>query len=148
MFDVPELVRCHVSNTVVLISFIDNYMICYLNGSVAVMSRYQHKLRRVHLLFLFDIHGSSICSMSMLLNIYSNEIIMKTVKCPGKRVVVGKTDLCNIYLSKLFMSCLFVGIFVTWLVILILLSGDVHPNPGPKMVILHLIQLICPLITA
>ena len=101
MFDVPELVRCNVSNTIVLISFIDNYMICSLNGSVAVMSRYQNKLRlfsiSVHLLFLFNTHGSSLNSFSLLLNIYSNENIKKTVKHPSKRLVVGKTILCNIF---------------------------------------------------
>ena len=58
---------------------------------------------------------------------------MKTVKCPRKRVVVGNTILCNIYFSKIQMISLYAIIFTTWLVILIQLLGDVHPNPGPEI---------------
>ena len=106
--------------------------------TLLLMSRYHLKIRlfriTVQLLFLIQIFFSTSNTLSLLINIYSNENSMKTVKRPCKRVVIGKTILYNVYFLNLFMIFLFSIIVSTWFVMLILLSGDVHSNPGPDMV--------------
>ena len=51
---------------------------------------------------------------------------------PGKFFFPGKSIHANTRLTSIFLTCSLFVVFGTWLNIILLCSGDVHPHPGPS----------------
>ena len=51
-----------------------------------------------------------------------------------KRTIPGKSSKANVIFSFIVVYSLFPFVVATWLAVLLLCSGDVHPNPGPSSV--------------
>ena len=70
-------------------------------------------------------------AMSCLVYLSSSESIYPTSPF-SKRCIIGSTILDNqAFAASIFQtfSCV---VFATWLIVLLLIAGDIHPNPGPQ----------------
>ena len=85
------------------------------------------------LLFLFIIFSDSICT-------YVLHDTLQSQRCPRrnrfgirKKVILSETALSNVRFMTITLQCA-ASLFVCYLILMILLiSGDVHPNPGPTL---------------
>ena len=80
----------------------------------------------------FNLH-THICHTYSLLRIVrgSGYLASHAVKLNAQRIIIVKTYSENVSLSCRVINTILIVCFVTWLYILLLCSGDVHPNPGP-----------------
>lgn len=70
--------------------------------------------------YLFSMHSSIVMSQKLAL----------LSKHPSRRLIIGNTMRANLTFTKQLLCCLSF-LSISWLTILLILSGDVHPNPGP-----------------
>ena len=102
---------------------------------IAVMPVYRRAYRFscvLHIILLLNLH-THICHTYSLLRIVrgSGYLASQAVKLNAQRIIIGKTYSENVSLSCRVINTILIVCFVTWLYILLLCSGDVHPNPGP-----------------
>ena len=81
----------------------------------------------IHMILLLILTPNSFNLASIHLNIISNLnlniISTQTRKC--------STPTANTDTTHRFICYLFISVSVTWLIVLIVNAGDIHPNPGP-----------------
>ena len=75
------------------------------------------------------VYESSCLSITLSMQ-YNNEIYKHIKLCQhyGRRIT---SPTRNIRFTKACVRILFIACFLSWLYSLLLLSGDIHPNPGP-----------------
>ena len=77
--------------------------------------------------FLYDL-----TCLSIIIALQESNEAYRYIKCPYRRMSPRQND--NSIFSVLCVSLLITSLVLSWTVDLILLSGDVHPNPGPDSV--------------
>ena len=77
--------------------------------------------------FLYDL-----IRLSIIIALQASNEAYRNIKCPYRRISPRQND--NSIFSVLCISLLITSVALSWTVDLILLSGDVHPNPGPDSV--------------
>ena len=87
----------------------------------------------LHLIFFLNFVGNVLYSHSVLYDIIENSRLAKHIRTNGQHIIIspGKAMVNNfkfVKKSTQHFACL---VSPTWLCILLLCSGDVHPNPGP-----------------
>ena len=90
-----------------------------------------------HLAFMF----SGLLHITVVMTIYTDiTYIFSVSNCPSvnsqlinfcKRIPMSTTFQDNIALTFNFTFCLSLPVLRTWLLVLLMSSGDIHPNPGP-----------------
>ena len=77
--------------------------------------------------FLYDL-----TCLSIIIALQASNEAYRNIKCPYRRMSPRQND--NSIFSVLCISLLITSVVLSWTVDLILLSRDVHPNPGPDFV--------------
>ena len=113
---------------------------CNVEHSRSVMRRYSAPLRFpliCHLFFALPIYSNMFQAFSLKLQIdmitsvqYKNDGYVLT-----RKLSIGTARLYNILYNFKFVNDVIessaIFIFTVWLLVLLFMSGDVHPNPGP-----------------
>ena len=88
----------------------------------------------LHLLFFLTIHKYYLASYSILAILQESENLARK-SCmhiySSKATLPEKPTVANIRFVSVVVTCFYITEFALWLNILLLCSGDVHPNPGP-----------------
>ena len=103
-----------------------------MKNQAVVMSVYRRMFRfniSVHFLFFLVSYQHAILIHSVLFLLTEN--MTYKVKIRGKHIRVVKAYLTNSKMTTTGIHILFTITLVTWIVILLLCSGDIKPNPGP-----------------
>ena len=87
----------------------------------------------LHFLILVPLHFHAINSYAMLSSILTRSRLNYNIGIK-KRAIPGKSSRTNVIFSLIAVHSLFALVAVTWLAVLLLCSGDIHPNPGPSSV--------------
>ena len=105
---------------------------------LAVMPTYRRMCRFnifVHLISLLAIHNYILITYSILMILQGSEYLAhidcKLSHC-RKKILLGKSTTANARFVSVIVTCFLVTEFAFWLIIILLCSGDVHPNPGPS----------------
>ena len=88
----------------------------------------------IHFITLFSLYKNDILAFSTLMSMEKTEHLAYELCMHSncQTITQGKTFRANVR-SSLVIIGIFIGIvFETWLAIILLCSGDVHPNPGPS----------------
>ena len=86
----------------------------------------------LHLILLLTLHTYMYHAFSVLRIVNSSGFLAsQAVNHNSQRITLGEKYLKNVCLSICMAKILICVCFVTWLYILLLCSGDEHPNPGP-----------------
>ena len=88
----------------------------------------------LHLIVLFSIHLKAANVYSIVLSYRNHESIIYHSNRIGyfKHVSPKAAMYANSYFSRMLIGMLMYCVIASWLVIFLLCSGDVHPNPGPS----------------
>ena len=87
----------------------------------------------IHFITLFSLYKNDIHAFSKLMSVEKTEHLAYEfcMHSNCQTIIQGKMFRANVF--SLVMIGIFIGIhFETWLVIILLCSGDVHPNPVPS----------------
>ena len=103
----------------------------------AVMPTYRRICKFVlffHLIILSGIYKNNIFMYSTLLSLQTTECLAQDISMHSnyQRVIHGNRMQANIIFTTIIGNYFMIIIFATWLSILLLCSGDIHPNPGPS----------------
>ena len=108
------------------------------NNRLAVMPTYRRMCRFnifVHLISLLAIHNYILITYSILMILQGSEYLAH-IDCRfshcRKKILLGKSTIANARFVSVIVTCFLVTEFAFWLIIILLCSGDVHPNPGPS----------------
>ncbi|MEW8547336.1 MAG: endonuclease/exonuclease/phosphatase family protein, partial [Candidatus Thiodiazotropha sp.] len=88
----------------------------------------------IHLIILSGIYKNNIFMYSTLISVRKSEYLGQEICMRNnyQLVIQGQRTKANIIFTTVIGIC-FMGItFATWLSIILLCSGDIHPNPGPS----------------
>ena len=108
-----------------------------VRNSIAVMPTYRRMCIfsvLIHFITLFSLYKNDILAFSTLMSMEKTEHLAYELCMHSncQTIIQGKTFRANVR-SSLVMIGIFIGIvFETWLAIILLCSGNVHPNPGPS----------------
>ena len=108
-----------------------------VRNSIAVMPTYRRMCNfsvLIHFITLFSLYKNDILAFSTLMSMEKTEHLAYELCMHSncQTITQGKTFRANVR-SSLVIIGIFIGIvFETWLAIILLCSGDVHPNPGPS----------------
>ncbi|MCG7868583.1 MAG: endonuclease/exonuclease/phosphatase family protein [Candidatus Thiodiazotropha taylori] len=101
----------------------------------AVMPKYCRMCKfsiSVHFMIIAALHLHVSLTYSFLTYITESEFLAYKTQMPGKAIIPGKALQANSRFAFIIFTCLYCVVFGTWLNIILLCSGDVHPNPGPS----------------
>ena len=104
---------------------------------VAVMPTYRRMCKLnifLHLLVFIVLHKYYLFTYSLLMEMSKNEYLAHNTYMHGYRrtTIMGKSLRANYAFTLIVAICFLAVKFATWLSIILLCSGDVHPNPGPS----------------
>lgn len=122
---------------VIFVPSCNSYMILTnRNTKIAIMPTYRHICNFVlfsHIIFLSGMYKNNIFMYSSLLSVQKSEYLAQEVCMHNncQLVIKGKRIQANIIFTYAIIYCLMGITFATWLTIILLCSGDIHPNPGP-----------------
>ena len=85
-----------------------------------------------HILIVFALHKHVSITYPILLLLQESEFLAHKTYMPGKSFIPGKSFQANTRFTFIIFTCFSCVVFGTWLNIILLCSGDVHPNPGPS----------------
>ena len=86
----------------------------------------------IHVLFLLHIHFQVNHSLSVVLHHRSSASVHRNISHPYRFTLVNlKYRTNSIFMKKLILH-FYMTVVTSWLGILLLQAGDVHPNPGPR----------------
>ena len=101
----------------------------------AVMPVYHRACRfsgLLHLILLLNFHTHMYHAFSIFRSVSSSgSLSSQIVNFNSQRISLGETYSKNVNLTMRITNIFITVCFVTWLYILLLCCGDVHPNPGP-----------------
>ena len=106
-----------------------------LHVKQAVMPKYCRMCKFstiIHLTLLFYLHSHVTNNYSILTLLRESEFLAHKTYMPSKTVIPGKPFQANTRFAFIIFTCFSCVVFETWLSIVLLCSGDVHPNPGPS----------------
>lgn len=111
--------------------------ILHRKTKVAVMPTYRRMCKPnifLHLLVFIAIQEYYLFTYSLLMEMSKNEFLAHSTYTHGyrKTIIIGKSLRANFAFTIIVASCFHAVNFATWLSIILLCSGDVHPNPGPS----------------
>lgn len=86
----------------------------------------------VHLIIIVALYKHVTNTFSILISLQESEFLARKVRMPGKSFIPGKSFKANTKFVFILFTCSSCVVFGTWLDIILLCSGDVHPNPGPS----------------
>ena len=103
---------------------------------IAVMPVYRRACRFSglhHLILLLNLHTPYVSWPFQFLGLFSSSgsLSSQIVNFNSQQILLGETYSKNVNLTMRITNIFITVCFVTWLYILLLCSGDVHPNPGP-----------------
>ena len=101
----------------------------------AVMPKYCRMCKfsiLVHLFIIFTVHKHVTSTYSILKVFHESEFLAYKTHMPGKSFFPGKSFYANTRFTFILLTCFSFVVFGTWLNIILLCSGDVHPHPGPS----------------
>ena len=84
----------------------------------------------IYLAILAQIYHSALLLYSIKYSIILSAQHSKNIKHPYKKLLIGNTIRKNLQFTR-YTLYIAVTVIVGWLIVLLLLAGDVHPNPGP-----------------
>lgn len=87
-----------------------------------------------HLLLLLAFVNNNVFIYSTLSSLTGSNLRSQNILYPGfhKLISPGKRAIANAHFVSLVVTVMFIVVSETWLVILLLCAGDIHPNPGPS----------------
>ena len=87
-----------------------------------------------HLLLLLAFVNNNVFIYSTLSSLTGSNLRSQNILYPGfhKLISPGKRAIANAHFVSLVVTVMFIVVSETWLVILLLRAGDIHPNPGPS----------------
>lgn len=111
--------------------------ILHRRTKVAIIPTYRRMCKLnifLHLLMFIALHKYYLFTYSLLMERSKYEFLAHTICVHGyrKTIIVGKSLRVNFAFTLTVAICFLVVNFVTWLSIILLCSGDIHPNPGPS----------------
>ena len=114
-------------------------MIQLQRSKTTVMPTYRRMCKfnvTMHLLIYVVIYFNVTFAFSLLSSILIAINLNNAIPKHGlrKRAIPGKSSKANVIFSFIVVHSLFAFVVATWLAVLLLCSGDVHPNPGPSSV--------------
>ena len=88
----------------------------------------------VHLLVFLALHLCPTNIYVILLEVKKSEFLAHNIYAHGKRkpITLGKSMRANSGFTITIITCFLAVVFALWLSVILLCSGDVHPNPGPS----------------
>ena len=108
-----------------------------VRNSITVMPTYRRMCNfyiLIHFITLFSLYSNDLFVFSTLRSMKKTEHFAYElcIHSNCQTIIQGKTFRANVRFSLVIIG-IFIGIvFETWLTIILLCSGDVHPNPGPS----------------
>ena len=100
-----------------------------------VMTRYSYCYGfslLLHFLFFVSIFNNSVFLYSLKLNVLQSNNLVSLIQYPIKRIKISKKMFDNYLYIRNLSGILFSVTFTLWLMLILKLSGDIHPNPGPN----------------
>ena len=97
-----------------------------------ILSKKFHILIVVLLFNIYHCNYHDAC-MSVIMALQRSNETYRNIKFPYTRIKITKSNKNILFCRNLFFSVF--SLAVTWMFILVLLSGDVEPNPGPDSVV-------------
>ena len=123
---------------VVSVFAVNNYIkSCYNKRHISIMPIYRrisYLPITIHFLVILNIHFQ-VCqtlSLQKSIEISANLVSQILPRNLNKAVIPGKCLTANVEFSVRLSVCFFTILSLTWLFILMMCSGDIHPNPGPS----------------
>ena len=86
----------------------------------------------IHLTIFFYLHNHVTNNYSILMLLRESEFLAHKTYMPSKTFIPGKLFQANTRFTLIIFTCFSCVVFGTWLSIILLCSGDIHPNPGPS----------------
>ena len=108
-----------------------------VRNGIAVMPTYRRMCNfyiLIHFITLFSLYNNDLFVFSTLMSMKKTEhfAYKLCIHSNCQTIIQGKTFRANVRFSLVIIG-IFIGIvFETWQTIILLCSGDVHPNPGPS----------------
>ena len=104
---------------------------------MTIISTYNRMFRFnlfIHFLVFMSLCQNDSHSFSVLISVKQNEHLSSNIIVRNYRKVLlqGKSGKANIFFTFWMILSLLYIVSATWLAFLLLLAGDVHPNPGPS----------------
>ena len=111
--------------------------ILHRKTKAAVMPTYRRMCKLnifLHLLVFISLHEYYLFTYSLLMEVSKKEFLAYNTCMPGYRKTdtMGKSLRGNFAFTLIVVICFFTVNFATWLSIILLCSGDIHPNPSPS----------------
>ncbi|MES9991692.1 MAG: reverse transcriptase domain-containing protein, partial [Candidatus Thiodiazotropha sp.] len=128
---------CDGAFVVSTVSYINYMTLLYRKTKVAVMPTYHRMCKLnifIHLLVFFALHKYYLVTYSLLIAVLKTEFLGHNIRTHSHRktTMLGKSMRANFSFTLIIATCFLVINFATWLSIILLCSGDIHPNPGPS----------------
>lgn len=86
----------------------------------------------MHIIYVSKQETLTVSNISLILALQRSNETFKSIKHPFKRINSARHK--NVKFSFILFMTLFIGTCCLWLLNFLLLSGDIHPNPGPDSV--------------
>ena len=90
----------------------------------------------IHFLVFMSLYQNDSYSFSVLISVQQTEHLYSSITTRNhcKRLLQGKSGKANTVFTFWMIFCALYLVSCTWLIFLLLLAGDIHPNPGPSSV--------------
>ena len=87
----------------------------------------------IHVVFACQLWLSVVSLVSLQSSLYQSIKISRSIEHPRKRIPIGKNIHTDIIFLKTVLQCFLFGLTCCWMSLVLLRSGDIHPNPGPTL---------------